>query len=403
VARPQSLIRPVQGPTPSGSSARRRPAPAVLRRRGRLAGAGVLAGVAASLTLALLPASAAAAPAEPVTRAASADEATRLVADADQQLEVVAEQLNDARETLAQQRAAAEAAGTTVAQTQAQLAALDEQMRRIARGAFTGENLSRFNALMTSGSAEEFLSQVTTLDAIAGHTDQVLGQVTAAATAAEQAQADAEAAAATAEQTLADTTARQDDLTARVADYREQFAALSAAQQQQVVIERSGPVLEPPARVTAPSAATGTEETAAGPAQTDPDDSPETAAASAAQTASTGSLQTVLDTAMAQLGDPYVWSAAGPDAFDCSGLTQYAYAAAGIALPHSSRAQSTMGTAVDRADLQPGDLVFFYSPVSHVGMYIGNGQMVHASTSGQPVIVSSVDMRGYVGARRLVG
>ena len=62
-----------------------------------------------------------------------------------------------------------------------------------------------------------------------------------------------------------------------------------------------------------------------------------------------------------------------------------------------------MGTAVSRADLQPGDLVFFYSPVSHVGMYIGNGQMVHAPTAGSPVLVTSVDMAGYVGALRFVG
>jgi cell wall-associated NlpC family hydrolase len=397
VASPHARVRPAQVPVPTGSTTGRRPAG---RRGSRLAASGLLAGVTASLTLALLPASAAAAPAEPVTQATSAEEATRLAADADHQLEVAAEGLNDARETLAQQQAAADAAGRTVADTQAQLAALDEQMRRIARGAFTGENLSRFNALMTSGSADEFLSQVTTLDALAGHTDQVITQVAAAATAAQQARAAAEAAAATAQQTLADATARQEELTARAADYRQQFAALSAAQQEEVLVERSGPVLEPPARVAAVVAAAPA--AAAGPAPTASDDG-QTAPSDSAQAASTGAVQTALDTAMAQLGDPYVWSAAGPDAFDCSGLTQYAYAAAGIALPHSSRAQSTMGTPVDRSALQPGDLVFFYSPVSHVGMYIGNGQMVHASTSGRPVIVSSVDMKGYVGARRLVG
>jgi len=326
-------------------------------------------GIAAGLTLIVLPGSAAAAPGDPVTQAATPEEATRLVSDATHELEVVTEQLNDAQETLAQQRDAAEAAGTAVADTQAQLAALDEQVRRIARSAFSGENLSRFNALMTSGSADEFLSQVTTLDAIAGHTDQVLGQVAEAAAAADRARADAEAAAATAEQALADTAARQDDLTARIDDYQQQFDALSVVQQQEVVVEHSGPVLEPPAVVDAPSDAA----------------------------------QVVVDTALAQLGDPYVWGAGGPDAFDCSGLAQYAYSAAGQALPHSSRAQAAMGSPVERAALQPGDLVFFYSPVSHVGIYIGNGQMVHASTSGQPVIVSTVDMKGYAGARRLLG
>jgi cell wall-associated NlpC family hydrolase len=367
VASPQPPVRPAQVSAPTSLPLGTRPPRSGVRPGRRLA-AGLLAGIAASTALTLLPSSASAAPADAVTQAASPEEATRLVSDANHELEVVAEQVNDAQETLDQQRAAAEAAQKTVTDTQAQLSALDDQMRRIARSAFTGENLSRFNALMNSGSADEFLSQVTTLDAIAGHTDEVLRQVSAAAGAADQARAEAEAAAATAEQTLADTSARKADLTTRIADYQEQFDALSAAQQKEVVEEHSGPVLEPPATVTAPS----------------------------------GAAQIAVDTALAQLGDPYVWAAVGPDAFDCSGLTRYAYAAAGVALPHSSRSQATMGTPVDRADLQPGDLVFFYSPVSHVGMYIGNGQMVHASTAGQPVIVSTVDMKGYVGARRLV-
>jgi len=113
--------------------------------------------------------------------------------------------------------------------------------------------------------------------------------------------------------------------------------------------------------------------------------------------------QAVVDTALAQLGDPYVWAGAGPSVFDCSGLTQFAYRAAGISLPHSSLMQSTMGVPVSRADLQPGDLVFFYSPISHVGIYIGNGQMVHAPTTGDVVKVTSIQyMYGFATARRLV-
>ena len=119
--------------------------------------------------------------------------------------------------------------------------------------------------------------------------------------------------------------------------------------------------------------------------------------------AASGAAQAAVNTALAQVGDPYVWGAAGPDAFDCSGLTQYSYAAAGVALPHSSSMQSGMGVPVSRDQLQPGDLVFFYSPVSHVGMYIGNGQMVHASTSGTPVQVVSLDsMPSSNSARRIV-
>jgi cell wall-associated NlpC family hydrolase len=122
----------------------------------------------------------------------------------------------------------------------------------------------------------------------------------------------------------------------------------------------------------------------------------------ASVSAPTRAAQIAVDTALAQVGDPYVWGAAGPDAFDCSGLTEYAYAAAGISLPHSSSMQSTMGTPVAYSDLQPGDLVFFYTPVSHVAMYIGNGQIVQASTYGQPVAVTELSyMPDYVGARRI--
>jgi cell wall-associated NlpC family hydrolase len=112
--------------------------------------------------------------------------------------------------------------------------------------------------------------------------------------------------------------------------------------------------------------------------------------------------QKIVDTALAQQGKAYVWAGAGPSVFDCSGLTQFAARAAGISLPHSSRMQSTIGRPVSRADLRPGDLVFFYSPVGHVGVYIGGGKMVHAPTTGDVVRIANVDtMWGYNSARRL--
>ena len=129
---------------------------------------------------------------------------------------------------------------------------------------------------------------------------------------------------------------------------------------------------------------------------------PTASVAAAPVAAPTMAAQIAVDTALAQQGDPYVWGGAGPDSFDCSGLVMYAYAAAGIALPHSSNMQSTIGAPVAYSDLQPGDLVFFYSPVSHVAMYIGNGQIVQASTYGQPVHVTELAyMPGFNGARRL--
>ncbi len=104
--------------------------------------------------------------------------------------------------------------------------------------------------------------------------------------------------------------------------------------------------------------------------------------------------------AMSQVGDSYVYGAAGPSAFDCSGLTMMAWAQAGVGLPHSSGAQYGSGPHVAASDLQPGDLVFYYSPISHVGIYIGNGLIVHAANPGTGVRVAGLYSMPYVGAVR---
>ena len=104
--------------------------------------------------------------------------------------------------------------------------------------------------------------------------------------------------------------------------------------------------------------------------------------------------------AMAQVGDAYVYGAMGENAFDCSGLTMRAWAQAGVSLPHSSGAQYGSGPHIAASDLRPGDLVFYYSPISHVGMYIGNGMIVHAANPGTGVAVSGLYSMPYVGAVR---
>ena len=104
--------------------------------------------------------------------------------------------------------------------------------------------------------------------------------------------------------------------------------------------------------------------------------------------------------AMAQVGKPYVYGAAGPSAYDCSGLTMAAWGAAGVGLPHSSSAQYSSGTHISASQLQPGDLVFYYSPISHVGMYIGGGRIVEAANPGVGVVVSGLYSMPYVGAVR---
>lgn len=130
---------------------------------------------------------------------------------------------------------------------------------------------------------------------------------------------------------------------------------------------------------------------------------PATPAASSAPApvpAASGSGGAAVQFALAQVGKPYAWGGSGPDSYDCSGLTSAAWAAAGVSLPHNSGMQYSATTRVPRDALQPGDLMFFGSPIHHVAVYMGNGQMVEAPRSGLTVRVVSTDRSDYVGAGR---
>jgi cell wall-associated NlpC family hydrolase len=106
--------------------------------------------------------------------------------------------------------------------------------------------------------------------------------------------------------------------------------------------------------------------------------------------------------AMTRRGDPYVWGAAGPSTFDCSGLVMWAYAQVGISLPHYTVSQYNMGEHISRSQLEPGDLVFFYAGIDHVGIYLGGGLMVDAPSTGQLVQVQPVMWNVFVGAVRII-
>jgi peptidoglycan DL-endopeptidase CwlO len=365
-------------------------------RRAALALVGVL-GVGLGLGAAPAPALAE----EPTTSAQAAE----LVAARGHELEVVTEQFNEAREALGAQQAAADAAAAQLAAAQSAVDTARSQVVGIARSAYTGESMGSLQALMTSETADEFVNRVSLLQGVAGYQGELLGQAVTATEAANTAQAAATEAAAEAQRQYDAVAAQQAELESQIADYQADYARLSADERR--------------AALEAAAAAHAAEETRAS-RDEEREDTASSSGSSSSGSSSSGSSSaaaeepaaaaapasgvagTVVATAMAQRGKPYVWAAAGPGSFDCSGLTQYAFRAAGISLPHSSKMQSQMGTAVSRANLQPGDLVFFYSPVSHVGIYIGNNQMVHAPTSGDVVKVASIDvMGGYAGARRI--
>lgn len=129
---------------------------------------------------------------------------------------------------------------------------------------------------------------------------------------------------------------------------------------------------------------------------------------SGGDTIASGSTSSIVQYAFKFLGKAYVYGATGPNAFDCSGFTSYVYRHFGVSLPRTAAEQSRVGAAVSKGDLKPGDLLFFNTRggISHVGMYIGNGEFIHAANEDSGVTISDLSgsyyMRTYCGARRIM-
>jgi cell wall-associated NlpC family hydrolase len=296
------------------------------------------------------------------------------------ELAAEAEKLNEdylkAKDDLADRQAELDEATADLAgakQAQADAAGDEERFRsqvdRFTGASFTsGVEMNKLSALLTGESAQDFLARSAALETLASEKTAALNNLSGAveeAAAAEQQAADAKARAQAAKEEAAklaaDIEARKESLDEQLEELKETRRQLTAADRE-AQQDTGGPI----PNVTAP-----------GPAA-----------------------QAAVDAALSKMGSPYVWGATGPGTFDCSGLTSWAYNQAGVSIPRSSRAQSTFGQSVSRSQLQPGDLVFFYSPVSHVGIYIGDGQMVHAPTSGDVVKISPLQNQ-YSGARRV--
>jgi cell wall-associated NlpC family hydrolase len=387
-------------------------------------------GVVAALSLSLLwTGSAMAEPDNPAT----SDQAQQAYLDSSQRAgalneEVLVAQENEQAANAAVATAADQvtAATTAAAAAAAQSAAADQtaagyqaKVNAFANASFRGANLSQMSVLLTADSAEDFLDQVSSLDRVAADTQQTLdaavaakaaaaqAQTEAAATqaAAEKAKTDADAAQASAQQATADVTTRKADLDAEAARYKALYESLSAQERQaaeaaaeaaNAAANAASAAADPVA--AAPAAANRSEvrtpisndpAPAADSSSAEPAPSEEPASAPAGSSAAA----IAVAAALSKEGGRYVYGASGPDAFDCSGLTSWAWAQAGVSIPRTSSGQAGL-PSVPLSQLQPGDLVTYYSPVSHVAMYIGNGQVIHASTESRPILITSVTGAG---------
>jgi cell wall-associated NlpC family hydrolase len=292
-----------------------------------------------------------------------------------QQANALNEKINAANVDLTNKQALAQKASADVAlaqQAEQAAQAVENtylvQVDHLAGASYEGARFNQLSALLTGTSAKDYLNRATDLQALATDNLDAMNKLSAAVNAAHQAKQRAQNDLQTAQDATAAATALKAQLVQQGQALQAQLAPLIAARnrlsaQQQATLANTGVqgvFIAPP-----------------------------------------GVRGAAMNIALAQRGKPYQWAGAGPANFDCSGLVLYAYAQAGMpGLPHSAAAQATMGVPVARADLQPGDLVFFDSPVGHVGFYVGNGLMVDAAHFGTVVRVEPL-FPGYAGARRL--
>jgi peptidoglycan DL-endopeptidase CwlO len=293
-------------------------------------------------------------------------------------------------------------AQANVTSAQAQLSSFQSSVDKVAAAMYMGGRTDGMAAILTAESPQGLIDKLAMQRVMATEMSAQMTnyqQLSAAAAAAQAASAklatDAKTAAEQAAAVRADLQSKQSQLQLQIAVVKSQYMVLTPTQR--VALAVPAPV---------PAAPPGPDVLAAAPDVLAPQGIPsgDIAPPEAAVTPSpggTGEGEIAVQAALTRVGSPYSWGAAGPGAFDCSGLVMWAYQQAGIALPHSSQALAAGGTPVSRDQLQPGDVVNFYSDASHTGLYVGNGMVVHASTYGVPVKVVPLDGAGpFYNARR---
>ncbi|MDI2027060.1 NlpC/P60 family protein [Saccharopolyspora sp. TS4A08] len=311
-------------------------------------------------------------------QAGSASEAAQKLRDLSRQAEEVTEQYKKAqddheakRRDLDRFNAEAQQADQVAAGARAQEEQLRGQVDRLSRASYKGSRMNSIAAILNAESPDAFLDRASTLDLMSQHNSRSVHAFSDATHRAESAQQQAHAARAGAERAEADAArlegdiaARKKDMDAQVSKVKETYEELSDSDKDALsgVKSKVGALLGSGVAIKAVNAA------------------------------------------LSKQGSPYVFGAKGPSSFDCSGLVQWAYKQAGVSLPASTQSQVSVGTKVSQSQMKPGDLIFFYSSASHVGIYIGNGKMVHAPTEGQDVMVEQVKYMGEVhSVRRVAG
>ena len=343
--------------------------------------------VAAGSAAFLIPTIAAAVPRDPATDTIAS--VTQRLDNLSKQSESLAEKYNGAQITLTARQKAAGKAQSAFRSAAATYQTARAQLTNTLKSQYEGTQFSTAGALLTSTNEANYLDKVEALNLLNAHRSAVVAELITARANADKAQ-EAAADALHKAKSVRDLVSKQRaDVEAQTKKYTDLLATLNAQQQEQYR-DRNAPTAAQLATTQTPQALP------AAPAQP---------AAPPAVGGGSAKAQIAVAYARAQLGKPYVFAAAGPDAFDCSGLTMMAWAAAGVSLPHYAPTQMQYGSTVpiDVSAMLPGDLIFLYPDIGHVEIYAGNGMAISAPQPGDVVKYVSVayDMPNIVGVRRI--
>ena len=312
-----------------------------------------------------------------------------------------------------QQLADAQAA---VSVAQVQLTMFRSSVDKVAAATYMGGHTDEMAAMLTAETPQGLIDKLAVQRVMATEMSAQMADYQRLSLSANKARetsaksvADAKTAAGEAAKVRGDLQAKQNQLQVQIAVVKSQYGLLSPPQRAALAAPSPVPAALPvPAAPPAPAAPPPAPEVLAaapiGPvpeAIAPPVDVPAPDAVVAPPSGGTGEGAIAVQAALTRVGSPYSWGAAGPTAFDCSGLVMWAFQQAGISLPHSSQALAVGGAPVSRDELQPGDVVNYYGDASHTGIYVGDGMVVHASTFGKPVVVVPIDGAGpFHNARR---
>ncbi|MEV5438553.1 NlpC/P60 family protein [Streptomyces sp. NPDC052682] len=346
---------------------------------------------AALTSVALLSQTANAAPSE--DGKPSLEEVEKKVDDLYRQAESATEKYNAAKEKTAKQRKRVDTLLDDVAERTQKLNEAREELGSFAAAQYrTGASVPDTATFLLADTPQDYFDQTQLMSRLTGRQKEAVDDYVTQQSETMRKRQEATESLETLTDTQSDLRTAKATVQKKLADARELLSKLTAEEKARLAaIERKKQ--EEAAREAAELARQQAEQQAQETAQPQetPSPSPSTGpTAPSAGSSYTTKAEKALAFARAQIGKPYVWGATGPGSYDCSGLTQAAWKAAGVDLPRTTYDQVNAGTTVPLSQAQPGDLVFFYDDVTHVGIYIGNGMMIHAPKPGTYVREESI-------------